>query len=191
MARDNELWKQIRADYLATGASYPELAEKHGVSLSTLKKRAMREKWSLDLDDVLLAEIEPEPAEMEPVPEMEPPEMEPKVELEPRDDLMMEAKRARLEKFLRITDAMMDRIEGALMSPEVTTPYAVKCLASALRDLREMQGLNRSALDIEEQKARIAKLKSETARYEVTEAEEAGGIIFLPMTEGKLVPPDE
>ncbi len=39
-----ELWAQVRADFLA-GRSASWCARSHGVSLSTLRKRARREKW--------------------------------------------------------------------------------------------------------------------------------------------------
>ena len=39
-------WAAIEADFLATGMSYNELARKWGVSISTLKKKAMRGKWA-------------------------------------------------------------------------------------------------------------------------------------------------
>ena len=143
-------WQEIRDDFLATGTSYPQLAAKYGVSISTLKKKAARERWT-DLKDGIdieaLGTAEPEPEEPQ-----EPP-------LEP--DQIIEAKLDRLQRFLSITDGMMDRIQDAIESPDVINPYSLKMLASALRDLREMQGLNRTALDIEEQRLRIEKLRNE------------------------------
>ena len=52
---------------------------------------------------------------------------------------------------------------------------------AALRDLREMQGLNRTALDIEEQRARIAKLRSET---HIPEADSGGVTVEFVDTYG-------
>ena len=158
MARDKALWARIRADFLATGTSYPELAKKYGVSLSAVKRYASQEHWSIErdaMDAQLCAELEPN--------RTEPAEPNRTDEPTPTDGELMELKRDRLEKFMNITDGMMDRIQSAIESPDVITPYALKLLASALRDLREMQGLNRTQLDIEEQRARIAKIRSETA----------------------------
>jgi transposase-like protein len=39
-------WNTLKAEYIAGGISYRELAEKYGVSQSTLRQRAAREKWS-------------------------------------------------------------------------------------------------------------------------------------------------
>lgn len=39
-------WNKIRAEYIKGGISQRKLAEKHGVSINTLIKRASREKWN-------------------------------------------------------------------------------------------------------------------------------------------------
>ena len=167
-ARNFALWSSIRADFLANGIPYPQLAEKYSVSLSTLKKRAASEKW-MDAREKVVNGTYLEPTrKKEPAPEPEP-------ELEPigEDDVavLIDLKRERYQKFMEITDAMMDRISAALTSPEVVSPYSLKMLASALRDLREMQGLNKTELDLEEQRARIAKLKSEIKTPETMESQ--------------------
>lgn len=190
MARDKALWATIRADFLATGTSYPELAAKYGVSISTLKKTAAREHWALDKDMIDVQAAEAPREEQEPQEEPEPPKKEPEepepepttvLAAVPTDTEIMEAKRERLEKFFEITDGMMDRILAAINSPDVITPYALKLLSSALRDLREMQGLNRTALDEEEQRARIAKLRSE---LNVPEANENDVRVVFVSTDG-------
>lgn len=38
-------WKKIRSEYVKGGISQQKLAEKHGVSYATLRRRAEREKW--------------------------------------------------------------------------------------------------------------------------------------------------
>lgn len=38
-------WNAIKAEYIAGGTSYRKLAEKYGVSESTLKKKAAKECW--------------------------------------------------------------------------------------------------------------------------------------------------
>ena len=39
-------WKKIKAEYIAGGISYRKLAVKYGVSFSTLRNIAIREKWT-------------------------------------------------------------------------------------------------------------------------------------------------
>ncbi len=190
MARDKALWAKIRADFLATGKSYPELAKEYGVSISTLKKKAAKEAWAADkgqIDSAVAAGAgakkrnrrkEPEPRSMEPEP----------IPGVPTDEEIANARHERVDKFFEITDAMMDRIYEAIMRPDVISPYALKQLASSLRDLREMQGLNRTELDIEEQQAKIAKLRSETR---VVEEGGDNGVIILPPMDARPTPPGE
>lgn len=191
MARDKELWKTIRADFLATGLSYPQLAKKYGVSISSLKKVAAKEQWMQERNEVDLAVLEPERNRNRNRKGTGTDETEPgpggALEPLPTVEEIIEGKQDRLAKFMEITDAMMDRILDAMKSPEVINPYSLKLLASTLRDLREMQGLNKSALDIEEQLARIAKLKSETR---IVEESEDSGVIILPAIDETLTPPE-
>ena len=44
-------WELIERDFLASGMSYRALAEKHGVSLSAVKKRAAEGRWQDQLLD--------------------------------------------------------------------------------------------------------------------------------------------
>lgn len=182
-ARDKALWAEIRADYLATGLSYKKLAEKHGVPLSTLKKRAAADKWMKDREAVdagFYGTDGAEGSEDETGTGSEP--------LVPTDAEILELRRDRLDRFNQATDAMMDRIIDALVSDDVISPYSLKLLASALRDLREMQGLNKSALDVEEQKARIEKLRRDTS---TAEPAGAGGIIYMPVMSDRPEPPED
>lgn len=150
-------WTAIRADYLETRASYSALAKKWDVPLSTLKKHAMRERWATGFRKPG-EEPEEEPVPLVPAPEPEP--------IMTRKELAEERKLRQAQRMIETTDAMMDRIIDALglIAPDNT--YALATLIKALKDLREMQGLNRSALDIEEQKARIAKLQHDALTAE-------------------------
>ena len=172
---DAELWSRIRADYLTTGLSYSKLAERYGVSLPMVKKVARKEHWTADK------------AKVDAVTNQVSDSIQQGKGTEAEIVTIADIRRDRYERFMEASDAMMDRIVEALTSPEVISPYSLKLLASALRDLREMQGLNKSALDIEEQQARIAKLRSETR---TTETEEGGGVIFMPVMEPRPEPPE-
>lgn len=154
-----------------------------GIEAINLAEKATDAARSMQTGKVNRSEpIEPIPSE--PTEPIEPPaksgqaepEREPAEEPEqaPAPDVVREAteilavtptaiqdRRDRYQRFMEITDSMMDRIAEALASPEVINPYSLKLLASALRDIREMQGLNKSELDREEQRMRIAKLKRE------------------------------
>lgn len=167
-------WKAIEADFLATGAPYSELAKKWRVPLSTVKKRAMRGEWGKKhYRCVVMAE-----EEMEPPAEMEPLKMEPVEPLEPLTAVpetvtpgedAIQRRVERLRRMLQTTDEMMDRVINALEHLKPGDTYSLLTLVKALKELREMQGLNRTALDVEEQRARIAKLKKEASMDERTD----------------------
>lgn len=174
-------WTEIEKDYQEGGLSYAELAVKYKVSISTLKKAAMRQGWgkgrvapkrrqAAGRVKAALAEVE----EMEPngTDEMEPDEMEPNgtgaVPLWPEGQKVLPAENG-AERFQRIVDEMMDRVEDAICRVDTSNAGAVKLLTAALKDLRSLKHLDKTELDIEEQKARIEKLRSETAIREVTQ----------------------
>lgn len=128
-------WKAIKAEYIAGGISYRKLAEKHGVSFSTLKEWARREKWT-DLKekanhkaDTILAE-----------------------KIGKRN-----AKKS--AKIDRLVDKLLDMVDERLEAL-IVEGKDVKSIASALKDLRDLKGI-KDKLDEKEQKARIRKLEKE------------------------------
>lgn len=191
-------WTEIEKDYQENGLSLKELAVKYGVSISTLKKAAMRQGWgkgrvapkrrqTADRVKATLTEVE----EMEPngTDEMEPEQMEPNgtkvVPLWPENQTVLPAESG-AERFQRIVDEMLDRVEDAICQVDTSNAGAVKLLTAALKDLRSLKGLDKSPLDLEEQKARIEKLRSETR---IVEDSEEYGVILLPEIE-RVVPPE-
>ena len=191
-------WTEIEKDYQENGLSLKELAVKYGVSISTLKKAAMRQGWgkgrvapkrrqTADRVKAALTEVE----EMEPngTDEMEPEQMEPNgtkvVPLWPENQTLLPAENG-AERFQRIVDEMLDRVEDAICQVDTSNAGAVKLLTAALKDLRSLKGLDKSPLDLEEQKARIEKLRSETRIVEDTGEY---GVILLPEIE-RVVPPE-
>lgn len=191
-------WTEIEKDYQENGLSLKELAVKYNVSISTLKKAAMRQGWgkgrvapkrrqAADRVKAALTEVE----EMEPngTDEMEPEQMEPNgtkvVPLWPENQTILPAEDG-AERFQRIVDEMLDRVEDAICRVDTSNAGAVKLLTAALKDLRSLKGLDKSPLDLEEQKARIEKLRSETRIVEDTGEY---GVILLPEIE-RVVPPE-
>lgn len=172
-------WAAIEADFLATGTKYPTLAKKWGVSLSGLKKRAAAGKWTEKLADIA-KRTEPEPE-----PRTEP---ETGAEIMCPEELAAELRAKRSLRMIEVTDMMMDHIIDALGVIHAEDTLALATLVRALKDLREIQGLNKSALDIEEQQARIAKLRSDTRTVEDSGE---GGIIFMPTMADRPEPPGE
>ena len=187
-------WSEIEKDYRENGLNYAELAEKYEVSISTLKKAAARQGWTQrkekkiskalkKAEAVILPKMElskTEPSKMEPE-EMELSKMEP-------GEIVVYDKETRAQRFDRLVDGMADRIADAIEKVDTENAYALKLLTVALKDLRDLQRLNKDALDIEEQQARIAKLRSDTR---IVESDDVGGIIILPEIDEKPQPPED
>lgn len=171
--RDAAVWVEIQQEFVRTGLKYPELAEKFGVPLSTLKKKAAEYKWQEKRRAAVEADpetfLEPEPAKV-PVP-----------------DARVLDRLSDKERFERIVNEMLDRVEDAICTVDTSDAASIKLLTAALKDLRDLKHLNRTDLDIEEQRARIAKLKSDTR---IVESEESGGVVFMPIMADRPQPPE-
>ena len=154
-------WAAIEKDCLKTGLSYAQLAEKYGVSVAALKKQASRKGWGKKKSgrEQIKKRVE------EALTEMSPEKMSPEY-VTTGDKVTILPKESDAERFNRIVDEMMDRIEDAICCMDVRQPGAVKLMTGALKDLRDLKGLNKTALDIEEQKARIEKLRFDTQIHE-------------------------
>lgn len=128
-------WNKIKQEYISSGASYRKLADKYGVSISTLSKRASKEKWS---------------------------ELKDAAEQECNSELIKSVgkKQAkRIERMLTVTDKMLDKIEMIVdsLSAEELMP-SIKMIAGAIKDIKDVQ---KSGCDAREQEARITRLERE------------------------------
>lgn len=133
-------WKAIKAEYIAGGISYRKLAEKHGVSFSTLKEVARREKWT-DLKEKANHKA---------------------------DTILAEKIGKRNAKKSAKIDSLVDRlldIVGERLETLVIEGKDVKSIASALKDIKDLKGI-KDKLDVKEQKARIKKLEKEANETE-------------------------
>ncbi len=194
MTGDNALWIKIQQDYIETGTTYRELAEKYNVSSSTLRKKAASCNWKekrkevaerqraeKKIEEQIKEQMEAERKPLEKVPVIVPIKHVERVERIPLDPI------GDKERYAQLVDEMLNRVEDAICVVDVHNAASVKMLTAALKDLRELKNLNKTELDIEEQKARIAKLKSDTR---IVETEESGGVVFMPVMNERPVPPE-
>lgn len=183
-------WKRIKAEYIAGGTSYRKLAEKYGVSFSTLRKVAAKEQWT-ELRNKAGA----------------------KRDTKIIDSVSEKEAQKAIDKLSRVsdlTDKLLDKLEQAIeeldiqlykdvkktkvieynneLRPDKPTKETIyeeekvsevktivdrsglKAIASSLRDIKEIQML-KSDLDKQEQEARIEKLRREAEREDDTPAE--------------------
>lgn len=133
-------WKKLKREYIAGGTSYRKLAEKYNVPFSTLRKTAAKENWR-DLRDKTRAKTDTKIIETE-------------------SDKQAE----RMKRLLTVSDKLLEAVESAVDKFQaeelILEKSALKSLASAIKDIKEIQSI-KSQLDIEEQKARIANLKKQ------------------------------
>lgn len=130
-------WKKIRAEYIRGGTSYRKLAEKHGVSFSTLRDRAISEKWTD------LREKRRNKSVTKTIERIASQEAEKAVDLQ--DIALILAKKIR---------------EGVEDGRFLVDSQSTRAITAALRDLRELTG-RKAEKDLEEQQARIDKLRKE------------------------------
>ena len=151
-------WSLIERDFLATGMSYRDLAEKHGISQSAVKKRAAAGRWQEQLLE-LKREEERKAAGA-------------------RTEQILDLRENRRAMLLNTADDLLEKLRQALDQLEPENTPALASLARTLKDLRELQGLRKDSLDLEEQQARIEKLRSEIRKSE--DENGPAGVLILP-----------
>lgn len=138
---------KLKREYIAGNISYRKLAEKHGISFSTLKNVALKEKWH-DLKEQAKQKATTKIVEME-----------------------ADRQAQRMQRLLVVSDKLLEAVEKAVdgfQSEELVFDKSVlKSLSGAIRDIKEIQNI-KSSLDIEEQKARIAILNKQAAAEETS-----------------------
>lgn len=129
-------WKKIKAEYIKGGISYRKLAEKHGVSPTTLTKVAIREGWNEarhHADTKGTARV---------------------------IDAVSKRQAEKACNIIDVADMLIDKIIEIVKSDTPQSTQSIKSLTSALKDLKDIKGY-KSEIDLKEQEARIAKLIKE------------------------------
>ena len=131
-------WQAIKTEYITTATSYRKLAQKYGVSTTQICNVGRDEKW-VEQREQYLNKTTAKAIE--------------KIS-------QQEANRAArihtvADKLLNKIEAMVDAVE-----PEDIPAKAIRALTAAVKDLKEIQSV-KSALDEQEQKARIANLQKQ------------------------------
>ncbi len=128
-------WNAIKTEYITDeSTSYRKLAEKYGVPLGTIFKRAKRENWiglRQQSQDKMVAKTVA------------------KIE---------NAQIDRLTRIHSITDKALDKLEYALDNVDALDTSAFRQIIASIKDIKEIQML-RSAVDLREQEARIRNLE--------------------------------
>jgi transposase len=137
-------WKRIKAEYIAGGTSYRKLAEKYGVSFSTLRKVAAKEQWT-ELRNKTRTKTDTKIS-----------------------DSVSDKEADKAVNIIDVADKLLCKI-SELMDAVPLDTQSMKHLTSALKDLKEIKGFKSDA-DMREQEARIRNLEKQ-AEAEKTDTE--------------------
>lgn len=129
-------WAKIEAEYITSDTSYRKLAEKYNVDQATIARKAKKEDWvSKRQQHISTTQAKIIAADAQ-------------------------QKVDRASRLKSVADKLLDRVEDIVEYDQHLTASAIKNLSDALRNIKEAQMI-RTAEDIEEQQARIAKLNRE------------------------------
>jgi transposase-like protein len=136
-------WDLIKTEYITTDITCRKLAEKHGVSESTLFKKCSKERWEASR-------------------KQHGSKLEAKIlqkDINKRADIAV----ARSNALMEAADLLLEKTVRGINSAPIVTPTAAKNYSDALKNIKEIHMI-RTAEDIEEQRARIAKLRKDTEK---------------------------
>ena len=134
-------WKKIEAEYITTETSYRKLAQKYGLNQATIAQKAKAEDW------VGKRKQQASTAQA----------------LILEKDITKKVDRA--TRLKTVADKLLDRVENIVAKDDHLTASAIKNLSDALKNIKEAQMI-RTQEDIDEQKARIAKLQMEAQKVD-------------------------
>lgn len=133
-------FKKPKQEYITGNISTRKLAEKYGVSYHTLRKVAVKEKWTALRDEFRQKSAS-------------------KIV-----DIESDKQAYRMKRLLTVSDELLDVVEDAVRSFKVgdllIDKTALKSLSSTIKDIKDIQNI-KTQLDIEEQRARIANLQKQ------------------------------
>ena len=159
-------WNKIKAEYIAGGTSYRKLAEKYGVKFSNLKNVAIKEGWTH------LKEQTKNKADT-------------KIVNSVANDISKNA-----IKINDVADKLLDKILVLLNDEAVELgSQSIKNLTSSLKDIKNIKDV-KSEIDLEEQQARIDKLRKDTENND-GENDKPCGVLLMPDVMESPAPPSE
>lgn len=131
-------WQKIKTEYITTDTSYRKLAQKYGVSYVQIARVGKEEGWvdyrNQHVDKTITKTVE----------------------------AISQHEVDRATRICTVADKLLDKIEAMVDAVEADGVSAkdIRALAAAVKDLKEIQSV-KSALDEQEQRARIANLQKQ------------------------------
>lgn len=132
-------WKKIKTEYIRGGVSYRKLAEKYGVSFSSIRRKSEKEKWT-DLRTQCVQKTSTKIVES-----------------------VSSQESKRVDGIQTVADLLLQRIkDGVNDGSLIVDAQSIRQLTASIKDLRDIKGM-KSELDMQEQMARIEKLRKEAS----------------------------
>ena len=132
-------WQAIKTEYITTETSYRKLAQKYGVNVTNIAKKASSESWveqrkqyATETQSKTLAKIS-----------------------------QQEANRA--ARIHSVADKLLNKIEAMVDAEQPLDTKGIRALTAAVKDLKEIQSV-RTDLDRQEQEARIDNLRKQAEK---------------------------
>lgn len=148
-------WKKIKAEYIQGESSYRGLAKKYGVSFSTLRQIAAREKWT-DLKEQTKHKVDTRITES-----------------------IVKKQTKKAVTVNSIADMLLAKLaEDVAKDGFICDPQTYRQVSACLKDLKDIKGL-KSAADAKEQMARIKKLEADAERLKAPTEESRGVIVEM------------
>ncbi len=136
-------WQKIKTEYITTDTSYRKLAQKYGIHYKVISERGKDEEWvtlrSQHRDKTLTKTLE----------------------------RICKEKVDRAARLNSVAELLLEKVESLLKSDDniAFDTQGLKHISGVLKDIKEVQMI-RSDKDLEEQDARIAKLRKEAEKEE-------------------------
>ena len=129
-------WNAIKTEYITTDTSYRKLAQKYGVNVTNIAKKASAEEWVEQrkqyVNDTQTKTI----------------------------GAISQQQVKRAVKMQTVADKLLNKIEAMVDDGKPLDTKAIRALTAAVKDLKDIQSI-KSDLDEQEQRARIANLQKQ------------------------------
>ena len=155
-------WNAIKTEYITTSISYRGLAEKYGVQLRTIAERAKREKWvdaRTQHNNRIVSKS-----------------------VKKAEEKVIDYKSTLYALAYKVANQLNDMTDKHTIEELVAIGLKPKDITGAIKELGDALHL-KSASDLKEQEARIAKLRKEAEKND-EDGNGQFGVFILPPIEG-------
>ena len=160
-------WQKIKTEYITTDTSYRKLANKYGIDSAVIGRRAKSEEW-VKLRQQYIDKTQTKTL-----------------------NAISNKQADRVAKLISVSDQLLEKVKALLETDAevLLDTQGLKHISGVLKDIKEIQMI-KSQKDLEEQDARIAKLRREAEKDEVKDTG-YHGVVLLPAVAPMPAPPEE